>query len=163
MQVTVTGKPWPNFKMLQSRVVPDRAQVARAFADGLGLHVIAIDEADRRRFGLGDVRGVLIDRVDPGTQAEELGLKVGDVIQQIGDEISTTPDQVMAQLAYGKPDANDVAAVLVRKQSGPQWVTLWVGRPDSRQFVVVGPSTEPAGSIHEATAPLPVTGPPTNR
>jgi len=161
--VAVEGKPWPNFKMLQSDVVPDRARVARAFADGLGLHVIAIDDADRLRFGLGNVQGVLIDRVDPGTQAGELGLQVGDVIQQIGDEVSSTPGQVMAQLAYGKPDANDVVAVLVRKQSGPQWVTLWVGRPDSRQFVVLGPYTQAAPSAHEAAAPLPVKGHPINR
>jgi serine protease Do len=158
MQITVTGKPWPNFKMLQSHVVPDRARVARAFADGLGLHVIAIDDADRLRFGLGNIRGVLIDRVDPGTQAGELGLRVGDVIQQIGDETASTPDQVMAQLAYGKPDANDVVAVLVRKQSGPRWLTLWVGGTDSRQFVVAGPPTEAAPNTHEAVAPLPAAG-----
>jgi serine protease Do len=161
--VTVDGKPWPNFKMLQSDVVPDRARVARAFADGLGLHLIAIDDADRLRFGLGNVRGVLIDRVDPGTQAGELGLRVGDVIQQIGDEVSTTPEQVMAQLAYGKPDTNDIAAILVRKQSGPQWMTLWIGGPNSRQFVVVEPSTETAPSPHAASAPLPVTGHAINR
>jgi hypothetical protein len=84
------------------------------------------------------------------------------VIQQIGDEIASTPDQVMAQLAYGKPDANDVVAVLIRKPSGPQWVTLWVGRPDSRQFVV-GPPTEAAPSTREVAAPLPVTAHPVNR
>ena len=158
--VTVTGKPWPNFRMLQSDVVPDRARVGQAFVVGLGLHVIAIDDADRLRFGLENVRGVLIDRVDPGTQAAQRGLNVGDVIQQIGDEIASTPEDVMALLSYGKPDANDMAAVLVRKQSGPQWVTLWVGRPDSRQFVVVGPSSEAASSAHEAAAPMSVTGHP---
>jgi len=163
MPVTVRGKPWPNFKMLQTQVVAGRALVAQAFAAGLGLHVIAIDEPDRLRFGLGNVQGVLIDRVDPGTQAAQLGLQVGDVIQQIGDEIAPRPDQVMAQLAYGKPAANDRLAVLVRKQSGPRWVTLWVGRPDSRRFVVVAPSTEAARSTHEATAPQPVTEHPVNR
>ena len=163
MPVTLRGEPWPNFKMLQSQVVAGRALVAQAFAAGLGLHVIAIDDPDRLRFGLGNVQGVLIDRVDPGTQAAQLGLQVGDVIQQIGDQIVSTPDQVMAQLAYGKPDANDILAVLVRKQSGPQWITIWVGRPDSRQFVVGAPATEAARSAHEATAPLPVTGHPTNR
>jgi serine protease Do len=161
--ITVRGKPWPNFRMLQSDVVPDRARVAQAFAAGLGLHVIAIDDADRTRFGLGSVGGVLIDRVDPGTQAAQLGLKVGDVIQQIGDEIASTPDQVIVQLAYGKPDANNVAAVLVRKQSGPQWVTVWVGRLDSRKSVFVRPAKEAAPSTREAVAPLPVTGRPGNR
>jgi hypothetical protein len=133
-QVAVTGMPFPNFKQLQSDVVPDQARVAQAFAYGLGLHVIAITDADRLRFGLGNVQGVLIDRVDRGTQAEELGVQLGDVIQQIGDEICSTPEQAMTQLAYGKPDANDTLAILVQKPSGPQWVTVWVGRPDSRQF-----------------------------
>jgi serine protease Do len=155
-QVAVTGKPWPNFKMLQTDVVPDQAQLARAFVYGLGLHLIAIGDADRLRFGLGNVQGVLIDRVDPGTQAAGLGLNVGEVIQQIGNEICTSPDQAAAQLAYGKPDSKDVVAVLVRKQSGPQWMSLWVGRPDSRQFVGAGPPADTAASTHEAAAPLPV-------
>jgi serine protease Do len=146
-QVAVKGEPWPNFKQLQSDVVPDQAQVARAFAYGLGLHVIAITDPDRLRFGLGNVQGVLIDRVDPGTQAAELGVQPGNVIQRIGDQICATPEQAMTQLAYGKPDANDTLAILVHKPSGAQWISVWVGRPDSRQFVTGGAST--------GTAPTP--------
>ncbi len=150
-QVAVKGEPWPNFKQLQSDVVPDQAEVARAFAYGLGLHVIAITDADRLRFGLGNLQGVLIDRVDPGTQAAELGVQVGNVIQQIGNEIVSTPEQAMAQLAYGKPDAHDTLAILVQEASGPQWVTVWVGRPDSRQFVTGGASTETAPTAQGET------------
>ncbi len=150
-QIAVKGEPWPNFKQLQSDVVPDQAQVARAFAYGLGLHVIAITDADRLRFGLGNVQGVLIDRVDPGTQAAELGVQPGDVIQQIGNELCSTPEQAMAQLAYGKPDTNDMLAILVRRPSGPQWISVWVGRPDSRQFVTSGASTGTAATVHGET------------
>jgi serine protease Do len=155
-QVTVNGMPWPNFKKLQSEVIPDEAQVARAFMYGLGLHLVAIRDPDRLRFGLGNIQGVLIDRVDPGTQAGDIGLGVGDVIQQIGDEVASSPEQAMNQLAYGRPDAVDTVAILVRKQSGPQWVTLWVGRPDSRQFVFGGPSAGAASTLHDAASPLPV-------
>ncbi len=150
-QVAVKGEPWPNFKQLQSDVVPDHAQVAQAFAYGLGLHVIGITDADRLRFGLGNVQGVLIDRVDPGTQAAELGVQVGDVIQQIGDGICSTPDQAMTQLAYGKPDADDTLAVLVHNPSGSRWISVWVGRPDSRQFVTSGASTGTAPTEHGET------------
>lgn len=153
-EVTVTGEPWPNFKALQSEVVPDRAQVAHAFLYGLGLHLTDIRDADRMRFGLGNIQGVLIDRVDSGTQAGDLGLGVGDVIQQIGDDICTSSEQAMNRLAYGKPDGDDTVAILVRKQSGPQWVTLWVGRPDSRQFVIGEPPAGP--SVRDASSPLPV-------
>jgi len=149
-QIAVKGEPWPNFKQLQSDVVPDKAQVARAFAYGLGLHVTAITDPDRLRFGLGNVQGVLIDRVDPGTQAAELGVQLGDVIEQIGDEICSTPEQAMTKLAYGKPDANDTLAILVYKPSGPRWISVWVGRPDSRQFVTGGAAngTAPAATVH---------------
>jgi len=143
-QVAVRGEPWPNFKRLQGDVVPDRARVAQAFSYGLGLHVIAITDADRLRFGLGNVEGVLIDRVDPGTQAAELGVQLGDVIEQIGDEICSTPEQAMTQLAYGKPDASDTLAILVHKPSGAKWISVWVGRPDSREFVTSGASTATA-------------------
>jgi serine protease Do len=155
-QVTVTGAPWPNFKKLQSQVVPDQAQVAHAFLYGLGLHVIAISDADRLRFGLGNVQGVLIDRVDSGTQAGDLGLGVGDVIQQIGDEICTSPEQATTRLAYGRPDDDNTVAILVHKQSGPQWVSLWVGRPDSRQFVIGAPSVAAGSTVRDASSPLPV-------
>ncbi len=150
-EIAVKGEPWPNFKQLQSDVVPDQAQVARAFAYGLGLHVIAIADADRLRFGLGNVQGVLIDRVDPGTQAAEFGVQPGDVIQQIGNELCSTPEQAMTQLAYGKPDTNDTLAILVRRPSGPQWISAWVGRPDSRQFVTSGASTGTAATAHGET------------
>ncbi len=147
-QVAIKGEPWPDFKQLQSDVVPDQAQVARAFAYGLGLHVTAITDEDRLRFGLGNLQGVLIDRVDPGTQAAGLGVQIGDVIQQIGDEICSNLEQAMTQLAYGKPDANDTLAVLVHQPSAAQWISVWVGRPDSRQFVTGGASTGTAPAAH---------------
>ena len=103
-----------------------------------------VADADRLRFGLGNVEGVLIDRVDPGTQAAELGVQLGDVIEQIGDEICSTPEQAMTQLAYGKPDASDTLAILVHKPSGAKWISVWVGRPDSREFVTSGASTATA-------------------
>ena len=159
-EITVNGAPWPDFKELQSQVVPSQAQVARAFVYGLGLHVTAITDEDRLRFGLGNVQGVLIDRVDPGTQAAGLGLQVGNVIQRIGDEICSTPEQATTRLAYGRSDNNDMVAVLVRKETGPQWVTLWVGRLGSRKFLTGGASTGggAAPTTHEATPPLPASG-----
>lgn len=133
--ISVTGEPWPNFKKLQSQVIPSEADFAQALTYGLGLHVVSIDAADRKRFDLGNIQGVLIDRVDPDTQADGNGFELGDVIEQIGDKPATSPVQVMTDLTYGKPDSDDMVAVLVHQKSGTQWFSLWVGRADSREFV----------------------------
>ena len=133
--VTVTGEPWPDFKKLQSEVIPSQADFAQALTYGLGLHVVAITDADRKRFTLGNIQGVLIDRVDPDTQADGNGFELGDVIEQIGDKPATSPVQVMTELSYGKPDSDNMVAVLVHQKSGTQWFSLWVGSADSREFV----------------------------
>ena len=134
----IRGEPWPDFKALQSEVTPSANEIETALAYGIGLHVVAITEADRKRFNLGDIPGVLVDRVDPETQASDVGLEVGDVIMQIGDQPAASPEQVMSAVSYGKPESDDLVAVLVHKKTGTQWLGLWVGQPNSQEFVTQG-------------------------
>lgn len=160
--VSVHGEAWPDFKKLQSNVTPSAAAIAEALTYGIGLHVVAITAGDRERFDLGDIQGVLIDRVDPDTQAADDGLELGDVILQVGDQAATSPEQVMAALTYGKPEPDDLVAVLVHKKLGPvwadhkkagdRWISLWVGRPNSREFVNRGLGVEPAAAARDASA-----------
>jgi len=133
--VSVRGEPWPNFKKLQSKVTPSAKYIAEALTYGVGVHVVSITKGDRQRFDLGEIKGVLVDRVDPDTQAADVGLELGDVIMQIGDQPATSPEQVMAALSYGKPEADELVGVLVHKKAGAQWLGLWVGQPNSREFV----------------------------
>jgi serine protease Do len=142
--------PWPNFKKLQSEVTPSAAQIAKALTYGVGLHVVGITEGDRERFALGNIQGVLVDRVDPDTQAADVGLELGDVIVQLGDQPATSPEQVMADLTYGKPASNDLVAVLVHKRTGARWIGLWVGRPNLREFINRGSVPEPAAGTQNA-------------
>jgi serine protease Do len=146
------GVPWPNFKKLQGEVSPSKVEIAEALTYGIGLHVVAITEGDRKRFDLGNIQGVLIDRVDPDTQAADEGLELGDVIVQMGDQPATSPEQVMADLTYGKPESSDQVAVLVHKKAGARWLGLWVGRPNSREFVYRGSEPEPGASARNASA-----------
>ena len=141
--IAVRGEPWPNFNKLPSGVLPSEADIAKVLSYGVGLHVVSITEADRRRFELGNLRGVLIDRVDPHTQAADVGLQQGDVILQIGDQPATSPDQVMAALAYGKPDPDALVVVLVRMKAGTRWLGLWLGQPNSREFMNRGFGLQP--------------------
>jgi serine protease Do len=149
--ISVRGVPWPNFKKLQSKVSPNAAQITKALTYGVGLHVVAITEGDRERFGLSNVQGVLVDRVDPDTQAADVGLELGDVIVQLGDQPAMSPEQVMADLTYGKPESNDLVAVLVRKRTtGSRWIGLWVGRPNLREFMNRGSVPELASGTQHA-------------
>jgi serine protease Do len=150
--VSVRGESWPDFKKLQSKVIPSAADITKALTYGMGLHVVPIAEADRERFDLGNIQGVLVDRVDPDTQASDVGLQLGDVIMQIGNKPATSPEQVMAALAYGKPESDDLVAVLVHKKTGAQWLGLWVGRPNSQEFVNHGFEPGPPTGARSAAA-----------
>lgn len=149
--ISIRGVPWPNFKQLQSKVSPNAAQIAKALTYGIGLHVVAITEGDRERFGLSNIQGVLVDRVDPNTQAADVGLELGDVIMQVGDQPAMSPEQVMADLTYGKPESHDLVAVLVHtEKTGARWLGLWVGRPNLHEFVSRGSVPQPASGTQHA-------------
>lgn len=119
----------------------------------MGLHLVEITPADRERFNLGNVQGVLIDRVDPHTQAADVDLEQGDVIERVGGKVAQSPEKVMAQLAYDRPDSDNQVAVLVRTKSGPKWIRLWVGRSGSRDFVNGGFSAAANPVTRDASAP----------
>jgi hypothetical protein len=78
--------------------------------------------------------------------------KLGDLLLQVGDQPATLPEQVTAELAYSKPDSDDLIAVLVHKKTGDQWLGLWVGRPNSGEFVNRGFAPEPSVGTQDAAA-----------
>jgi S1-C subfamily serine protease len=78
---------------------------------------------------------VLVDLVTPGSQAEDMGLKAGDVIEQVGDMPTTAPEDVMSQLAHGDAASGDLVALLVRGKSATRWIPLYVGHVDVTDLV----------------------------
>jgi serine protease Do len=154
-QVTIRSQPWPHMVALRSEVLASAAAVARAEALGLcrGLHLSAITAENRKRFGLADASGVLVDQVTPGSQAATVGLEAGDVIEQVGDQPATTPEQVMGQLVGSDDAVNHIVPLLVRSKSAMRWIGLHVGRVDVTELVVPE-SPVSAGSARDAAAPL---------
>jgi serine protease Do len=148
--VTLQSRPWPRMLALRSQVLASPANIAKAEAAGLGLHVASVTAADRQRYHLEGSAGVLIDQVTPDSQAASLGLKPGDVIEQVGRQPATSPAQVTAQFELGKTAPGNVIAVLVRDQSGLQWHTLWAGTIDPSELVA-GPLEQPreGGQVHD--------------
>jgi serine protease Do len=152
--LTVRGQPWPHTTALRSDVLASAAAVARAQAQGLGLglHLATITPADRQRFSLGNVSGVLVDQVTPGSQAQDRGLVAGDVIVQVDNRPATTPDDVMSRLASRSAASGSRVALLVRNKSGARWIALFVGRIDVSGLLA--PPVLPNGAVspHDATA-----------
>jgi serine protease Do len=125
-EVTVRGQPWPHMMALRSEVLASRADVARAQAAGLGLHLTNVTAADRRHRDLPDGVGVLIDRVASDSEAEHAGLNAGDVIEQVGDRPARTPEAVTSQLTDGDIAADDAVALLVHRSADARWITMYL-------------------------------------
>ncbi len=128
---------------LRGEVLASTTDIARAEAIGVGLHVTSITAADREHYVLQNTSGVLIDQVVPGSQAETMNMRAGDVIQQIGQLSLPTPEEVTTRLTRGDSASGGLVALLVRGKSGPQWLTLWVGQIDAKDLVA-GP-VQPVG------------------
>ena len=120
-------------------MVPTKEEIAKALSFGFGLHVVTLTDADRQKYDIpSHIKGVLIDEVRPESQADNLGLSKGDVIERCRDQLATSPEQVSARLSYNRPDSNDMVAVLVHKKTGGEWLTFWLGSPDSQDFLISG-------------------------
>ncbi|HEX2165274.1 MAG TPA: PDZ domain-containing protein [Thermoanaerobaculia bacterium] len=52
----------------------------------LGVHLVELTPELRAHFGAGEEVGLLVGRVDPGSPAEQAGLRVGDVLTRVGGE-----------------------------------------------------------------------------
>lgn len=150
---TVSGQPWPHLTALRSDVLASAASVARAEAAGLGLQLAAITPTSRQQFGLHSDRGVLVDRVTPGSQAATVGLSRGDLIEQVGSEQATAPAQVMHALAGGGHDQRDMVALLVTNKNRTRWITLYTGRVDVAKLIAASPAPAEAAQVGLSSSP----------
>lgn len=93
----------------------EKAQGAKsAELDGTGVYVSALDAAGREMFGIPDtVKGVLVTKVDNGSDAMMKGLVAGDVIVQINQADITSVDAAKKQIEAVKNDKNSKKTVLL--------------------------------------------------
>jgi serine protease Do len=152
MDVSLQSVPWPAMLELRSEVLASPESVARAEAIGIGLKLASLSQSDRESNHLGDVPGVLVDAVAPGSMAYNMRLQKGDVILQVGDQPATTPDDVQAQFTQAKAGAGDLVAVLVRNQRGARWATFWVGTIDPNELVARSGAPDTGSVAHSAAS-----------
>jgi len=94
-------------------------------AGDIGLHVVAMSNAVRRRLNLpASVVGVEVAAVQPGSTADRAGLRPQDVILQIQDRTATNPDVVETALRIARDNTLADIRLLVASPAGRHWLAL---------------------------------------
>jgi serine protease Do len=101
--------------------------------DELGLSVVPLDDAARRRYGLSaDVKGAVIDAVATGSDAAKKGVRRGDVIVRAGDRAVAAPQDVAAAIDVVKKAGRNSMLVFIYREGRQLGVPLkFQGAPDA--------------------------------
>jgi serine protease Do len=101
--------------------------------DALGLSVVPLDDAARRRYGLAaDLKGAVIDGVATGSDAAKKGVRRGDVIVRAGDRAVTTAADVAAAIDAVKKTGRTSMLVFIYRDGRQLGVPLkFEGAPDT--------------------------------
>jgi len=114
---------------------PEPSSGQRAVRDGLGVTVEPLTADIARRIGLRDttLRGVVVDDVDPNSDAGQKGLQTGDVILSLNQTPTTTPEAVQSVIeAARRAGRTSVLALVARGANPPRYVGLELARPSAR-------------------------------
>lgn len=88
----------------------------------LGISVQNLTSGDRQQMGL-SAGGVLVASVEPGSFAEDLGLRKGDVIVEINRRAVTSATDVRDIMQSAKP--GEAMAFKLKRNTGENWSTLF--------------------------------------
>lgn len=90
----------------------------------LGMTLSDLSEAERKKHGLGaDVEGVVIEAVEPDSQAAEKGIVAGMVIVEMDQEIVSTPKDVASRIeAHQKKEGKKTILFLLARPEGGELV-----------------------------------------
>ncbi|WP_027488581.1 Do family serine endopeptidase [Allorhizobium undicola] len=97
----------------------DGAEQGEAADSIMGLGLETLDDENRAANSIAEsVEGLLITSVEPGSQAAQKGLKVGEVIVEVGQEFVDTPEVLAEKLAKLKNDGRRSAHLMVANARG---------------------------------------------
>jgi len=100
----------------------------------LGVGTMPMSPELRAHFGAPEERGVLVDRVEPGSAAEAAGVKVGDVLTALEDEPVADGVELLRAVRQHEPGAK-VRVALVRDRK-PLTVEAKLGDAEGQRQVV---------------------------
>lgn len=97
--------------------VPGEAE--KTTPPSLGLTLSNLGEEQRKSFGIAaTVNGVVVTAVQPNSTAAEKGLKAGDVIIEVGQDVVKTPEDVTKRLQSLKSEGRRFAHMMVSGANG---------------------------------------------
>ncbi|WP_298966575.1 Do family serine endopeptidase [uncultured Methylobacterium sp.] len=117
-QVTL-GRLEDNDKPQQQAALNRPQPEADVTRQALGLNMSGLTDDLRRRFSIKDgVKGVVVTRVDPNSNAADKRIQPGDLIVEVGQEAVSTPSDVTRRLDQIKKDGRKSALLLVSNAQG---------------------------------------------
>ncbi len=131
-EVSATVGAWPNSMPGGGVMTGARATAMMAMAPDPGVKLAALSDADRKQYGLNsDQTGVLITKVDPGSEISDLGVQPGNVITSVQGAPVTTPDEVWNAIKLAHEQHRPYLAVLVQSKNGEQWISVSISAANS--------------------------------
>jgi len=113
------------------RMASDEVEVALAGGDAvpdsarLGIHLAELTSEARERYGIRkESDGVLVAGVEPGSPASKAGIRVGSVIEMVGQEPVKSPDEVVAKVKEAAKQERSAVLLLVEHHGEKQFVAL---------------------------------------
>jgi serine protease Do len=113
------------------RMPSDEVEVALAGGDSapdsarLGIHLTELTPETRERYGVSkESIGVLVAGVERGSPASKAGIRVGSVIQMVGQEPVESPNEVVAKVKEAARQERPAVLLLVEHRGERQFVAV---------------------------------------
>jgi serine protease Do len=91
----------------------------------LGMALTPLSNDARAELGLGpSAKGVVVAQVAAGSQAEESGVRPGDIIVRVGDTAVTTPQEAIAKIREAEQAKKEAVPLLVTRNGTTYYVAL---------------------------------------
>ena len=92
---------------------------------GIGLQLSPLDDQARRQLGIAsDVTGVAVAGVRPDSMAAERGLRSGDVIERVGRQHVSRPEEVEQAVRDARERGQESILLLIRRDNGSRFVAV---------------------------------------
>lgn len=93
-----------------------KGPAAKAEPMAYGVSLAPLSPEARKQLGLdGDVKGVVVATVEPGSPADDQGLKAGDILQQVGKDAVDSPKVAVEKLKEAKTTGKPVLMKVFRE------------------------------------------------
>jgi serine protease Do len=127
---TVTLSVWRDGKSQELSVklgkLPGEKTASRSDDKGADVGKLGLSLAPADSVGGAAAKGVVVVGVEPGSPAEEKGLKPGDVIAEVAGKAVETPQDVKSAIAQSRKDGKKAVLMRLESQKGSRFLAIQV-------------------------------------